>query len=189
MSVIRLDNFVSESERTSLMSWCEVNPALFGDARTANGETYQLRKISNSNAVVEAGGFPEVAYRVQERIRERFPILGVSLSRFLDGMTVGILLPGGEFAPHVDNHFRQDGLVCVGVNVLLAAPESGGVVKVDGVEQSQQVGDALVYLLSEQIHGVSQVVGNAKRVLWSWRFMVDLAAWNTMLSTTSNFIL
>jgi hypothetical protein len=179
MSVIRLDNLVSDSERASLVAWCDANPALLGDARTANGEAYPLRKISNSNAVAAAGGFPEVAYQVQGRIRERLPMLGASLPRFLDGMTVGVLLPGGEFAPHVDNHFRQDGLACVGVNALIAAPESGGVVSVDGVEQPQQEGDALVYLLSEQIHGVSQVAGNVRRVVWSWRFMVDLAAWES----------
>jgi hypothetical protein len=189
MSVIRLDNFVSESERTTLLAWCESNVACFGDARTADGEIYPLRKISNSNVVLATGGFPEVAYQIQNRIREQFPILGPSLPRFLDGMTVGILLPSGEFAQHVDHHFRHGDLACVGVNVLIVAPESGGIVSVDEVEQPQQAGDALVYLLSEQIHGVSQVVGNLKRVVWSWRFMVDLAVWNTMLSTTSNFIL
>lgn len=178
MSVIRLDNFVGESERDSLLAWCDANAAFLGDARTADGEVYPLRKISNSNAIAAAGGFPSVAYEVQSRIRERFPMLGASLPRFLDGMSVGVLLPGGEFAEHVDHHFRQDSLVCVGVNVLLAAPESGGVVSVDGVEQSQQAGDALVYLLSEQIHGVSQVNGDARRVVWSWRFMVDPAAWS-----------
>jgi hypothetical protein len=51
------------------------------------------------------------------------------------------------------------------------------VVSVDGVEREQQEGDALVYLLSEQIHGASQVTGNLKRVVWSWRFMVDPDAW------------
>jgi hypothetical protein len=178
MSVILLSNFVSESERASLLAWCDTNAACLGDARTADGESYFLRQISNSNAVVEAGGFPEVAYQVQSRIRERFPMLGVSLPRFLDGMTVGVLLPGGEFAEHVDHHFRQDGLVCVGVNTLLSAPASGGVVSVDGVEREQREGDALAYLLSEQIHGVSQVNGNVRRVVWSWRFMVDPAAWS-----------
>jgi hypothetical protein len=64
------------------------------------------------------------------------------------------------------------------VNALLSAPVSGGVVSVDGVEREQREGDALVYLLSEQIHGVSQVNGNVKRVVWSWRFMVDPAAWS-----------
>jgi hypothetical protein len=186
MSVILLSNFVSESERASLLAWCDTNEECLGNARTADGESYLLRKISNSNAVVEAGGFPEVAYQVHGRIRERFPMLGGSLQRFLDGMTVGVLLPGGEFPEHVDHHFRQDGLVCVGVNALLSAPASGGVVSVDGVEREQQEGDALVYLLSEQIHGVSQVVGNVKRVVWSWRFMVYLATWNAMLSTSSN---
>jgi len=179
MSAIRLENCVSEIERAALLAWCDANAALLGDARTADGEAYPLRKISNSNAIAAAGGFPEIAYQVQSRIRERFPMLGVTLPRFLDGMTVGVLLPGGEFSEHVDNHFRQDGLVCVGVNVLLAAPESGGVVSVDGVEQPQQAGDALVYLLSEQRHGVSQVIGETKRVVWSWRFMVDPAAWGS----------
>lgn len=179
MSVIRLDNFVSEGERATLLAWCNANAALIGDARAAEDEAHPLRKISNSNAIAVAGGFPEIAYEIQGRIRERFPVLGVTLPRFLDGMAVGFLLPGGEFAEHVDHHFRQDGLVCVGVNVLLAAPESGGVVSVDGVEQSQQAGDALVYLLSEQIHGVSQVTGDVKRVVWSWRFMVDPAAWGS----------
>jgi hypothetical protein len=179
MSVIRLDNFVSESERNALLAWCDANAALIGDARTADGEIYPLRKISNSSAIAAAGGFPTVAYEVQGRIRERFPMLGASLPRFLDGMTVGVLLSGGEFAEHVDHHFRQGGLVCVGVNVLLAAPESGGVVSVEGVEQPQQAGDALVYLLSEQPHGVSQVTGEVRRVVWSWRFMVDPAAWES----------
>ena len=180
MSVIRLDSFVSDSERTSLLAWCDANAALFGDARTRDGETYPLRKISNSNAIAEAGGFPKITYEIQSRIRERFPILGVTLPRFLDGMTVGILFPGGEFAPHVDHHFRQDDLVCVGVNALIVAPESGGIVSVDGEEQEQQEGDALIYLLSEQIHGVSQVNGNVKRVVWSWRFMVDPTTWNVV---------
>jgi len=179
MSVIRLDSFVSDRERDSLLAWCDANAALLGDARSAEGQAYPLRKISNSNAIAEAGGFPAVAYEVQSRIRERFPMLGVTLPRFLDGMTVGVLLPGGEFAEHVDHHFRQDGLVCVGVNALLAAPESGGVLSVDGVEQPQQAGDALAYLLSEQRHGVSQVTGEMRRVVWSWRFMVDPTAWGS----------
>lgn len=178
MSVILLSNFVSESERASLLAWCDTNAACLGDARTADGESYLLRQISNSNAVVEAGGFPGVAYQVQSRIKGRFPMLGGALPRFLDGMTVGVLLPGGEFAEHVDHHFRQDGLVCVGVNTLLSAPASGGVVSVDGVEREQREGDALAYLLSEQIHGVSQVNGNVRRVVWSWRFMVDPDAWS-----------
>ena len=177
MSVIRLNNLVSQSERSLLLAWCDANAAFLGDARTADGRTYPLRKISNSNAIAEAGGFPAVAYEVQGRIRERFPMLGVTLPRFLDGMAVGVLLPGGEFAEHVDHHFRQDGLVCVGVNVILAAPESGGIVSVDGVGQSQQEGDALAYLLSEQMHGVSRVTGTIQRIVWSWRFMVDHAAW------------
>jgi len=177
MSVIRLDNFVSESERAVLLAWCDANAGFLGNTRTADGQPYHLRKISNSNAIAAAGGFPAVAYQVQARIREQFPMLGASLPRFLDGMTVGVFLPGGEFAPHVDHHFRQDGLLCVGVNVLLAAPEFGGVVSVDGVEQSQHEGDALVYLLSEQIHGVSQVTGEVSRVVWSWRFMVTPSEW------------
>jgi hypothetical protein len=179
MSVIRLENFVSEIERAALLAWCDANAEFLGDARTADGQAYPLRKISNSNAIAAVGGFPRVAHEVQDRIREQFPMLGESLPRFLDGMTVGVLIPGGEFAEHVDHHFRQDGLVCVGVNVLLASPESGGVVSVDGVEQTQQAGDALVYLLSEQLHGVSQVTGEARRVVWSWRFMVDPAAWGS----------
>jgi len=180
MNVIRIRNFLSDSERTTLLAWCESNVACFGDARTADGEIYPLRKISNSNVVLATGGFPEVAYQIQNRIREQFPTLGPSLPRFLDGMTVGILLPSGEFAQHVDHHFRQDDLVCVGVNALIVAPDSGGIVSVDGEEQEQQEGDALIYLLSEQIHGVSQVNGNVKRVVWSWRFIVDPTTWNVV---------
>jgi hypothetical protein len=180
MSIIRLDNLVSESERSTLLAWCDAHSALFVEAKNARGEVNPLRKISNSNAIATGEGFPATAYDIQTRIREQFPMLGATLPRFLDGMAVGVLLPGGEFSEHVDHHFRQDGLVCVGVNVLLAAPESGGVVSVDGVEQPQQAGDALVYLLSEQIHGVSQVTGNIKRVVWSWRFMVDPTTWNVV---------
>ena len=177
---VTLKNFVTLGERQALLEWCYSHPEYFGVSHTSDGEPYLLRKISNSNAIAADDDFPAVAYEIQTRIRERFPMIGESLSRFLNGMAVGVLLPGGKFATHTDEKFRDDSFrVCVGVNALIQAPESGGVLYIDGVDHHQQAGDAVAFLLSEQPHGVSQVAGNVPRILWSWRFMVDRSAWES----------
>ena len=175
-----LQDFVSSGERQALLAWCDANPAYLGVSHTSDGEPYLLRKISNSNAIAAGNGFPAVAYEIQTRIRERFPMLGETLPRFHDGMVVGVLLPGGEFPTHTDEKFRDDaGRVCVGVNALIQAPESGGVLHVNGVDHPQQAGDAVAFLLSERPHGVSSVAGTVPRIVWSWRFMVERSAWES----------
>jgi hypothetical protein len=174
-----LQGFVSDDERQSLLEWCDTHPEYLGITLLPNGGPYQLRKISNSNAIAAGDGLPAVAYDIQTRIRERFPMLADTLPRFYHGIVVGVLLPGGEFATHIDEIFRDnEGRVCVGVNALIQSPEGGGVLHIDGVDHPQEAGDAVAFMLSEQMHGVSLVTGNIKRVVWSWRFMVDPTAWN-----------
>jgi len=175
-----LNDFVSVGEWQSLLEWCDAHPEYLCVSHSPDGEPYPLRKISCSNAIAAGAGFPAVAYEIQTRIRERFPILADTLPRFHQGMAVGVLLPGGEFATHTDEKFRDDaGRVCVGVNALIQAPESGGVLHIDGVDHPQQAGDAVAFMLSEQPHGVSAVAGIVPRVVWSWRFMVERSAWES----------
>lgn len=177
---VTLQDFVSVGERKSLLEWCKTHPAHLGVSHTPDGKPYPLRKISDSNAIAAGDGFPAVAYEIQTRIRERFPVLADTLPRFHHGMAVGVLLPGGEFQTHTDEKFRDDaGRVCVGVNALIQAPESGGVLHINGVEHPQQAGDAVAFLLSEQPHGVSAVAGTVPRIVWSWRFMVERSAWES----------
>jgi len=133
---------------------------------------------SNNNPIMETRidyrpntiEFPEVAYEIQKRIRDKYNIPDDATEVLgFDGMVSVITLPGGTTGAHVDH---KRGGHAVRFNVLLQEPDSGGVLIINREVVPLEERELHAYCATMWEHWVTEVEGDTERMLWIFGFEV-----------------
>ena len=101
-----------------------------------------------------------------------------------DGIVVSVTYPGGNVYAHRDS--APLGVATLRCNIIAQAPDAGGELFVGGEKIGVQQGDLHCYLASEHEHYVTEVLGNAPRILWMFGAYVPKDDWNSGLIKGKN---
>jgi len=179
MRVDKHKDFITEEERLSLIDWMDKNRDKYfvrrgqmidhalGDNSIPEGrEPMRLStRVFKDNVK-----FPELAYEIQKRIRDKYNIPDDATETLgFDGMVSVITLPGGTTGAHVDH---KRGGHAVRFNVLLQEPDSGGVLIINREVVPLEERELHAYCATMWEHWVTEVEGDTERMLWIFGFEV-----------------
>lgn len=165
-TIIQLKNVVTPDEKDSLVSW--ITDTKDGDFFKWSGHPGTIRQTTRfSDDVV----YPELAFTIRDRIKERLGITTNFYPNYPSGMVATYGHTDDECSVHMDpiwyeNHFTYH---CI---LLLSKPEDGGIPIIDGIQYSMEEGDGLCYPVSEIPHESSKMTGNKPRILWIFGYSI-----------------
>lgn len=156
-----------DAEMRGMRSWIENNYSsdFFQDAGMSGNRVTTRHTDKNKFC------FPEFAYQVRTRISH---VLGFSLvptPSFKNGMVASYAKPGDTCYAHKDPRWYAS-LFTVHCNVIVAAPDSGGELVVEGKEYEMPEGKFICYPVSEVEHETLLVKGDRPRLMWVFGFCV-----------------
>lgn len=168
MSVVRIKNLITVSERDTLVEWIESN--IGTDVFSLSGHEGTVRlttRFSNNNVVM----YPSIVYNIRDRIKKILDIRTDFYPSYPHGMVASYGLEEDECSMHTDpvwfdNHITYH---CV---LLLNSPESGGVPLINGQYYPMEELEGLYYPVSEVEHGTTKLIGNVPRLLWIFGFSI-----------------
>jgi hypothetical protein len=178
--MISVKNFLSADECAALNAAASqgvldgwVGPGIVNSA----GEKTTLRMTSR--LYMNGHEYPDVVGLASAKVRSYmgihvFPLIGPPHGK--DGVVVSVTREGGDVYPHRDP--TQEGFVCFRCNVMTQAPDAGGKLTLDGVEQNIEVGELHCYPASLVEHSVSVVEGTTPRILWMFGAYVPVDTYN-----------
>lgn len=128
---------------------------------------YNYQKRFTSRMHMIGVKYPNFVIEISNKIRkflnlQNYPIIDNHGS---SGVVTSITFPGGDVYSHKDPK-SITGYSSYRCNVMTQKPEGGGKLYVDNEVIPINVGDLHCYYASEQIHYVTEVVGNIPRILW-----------------------
>lgn len=180
---IRFDrepDFITEEERQKLVDWFEESLLCGKRGGEITAETKGYVSVAPGSPVefVEAlPYYPDTAYEIFQRIREKYDLLDAPIPEktgvIRDGMVPIASFPGGELKEHLD----KDGAITF--NVLIQAPDEGGVTTIGGEEHPVKERELHAYAACEHLHHVSPVVGETNRYMWVFRLIAPNDKWES----------
>ena len=176
MRIDVIKNFVTSEECKLLNEWThEGVKQKWLDAGFSNGTLTNKRLTSRMYG--HRFTYPEVAYRVLDRIRTHygFEKLETPTQQGRDGIVVSYTNPTGDVYPHKDP--RVKGMATLRCNVVTQAADSGGLLFVDDEFVDVEPGDLHCYLASEHEHRVTEVEGTNPRILWMFGLCIPTNEW------------
>jgi hypothetical protein len=167
-------NFLNEEEKQSLLSWSLENYSkdFFVDVNMNPKKTLTRRTTRYKNGNKDQIIYPEIAYKIQEKILKYFNILDIKYPPvFKDGIGTGVGMDGDAVYEHVDPVYYR-GTSTIHANFIVQKAETGGIIQID--KQDYDIGecDMLVFIPSTTMHSVNETSGNLNRVLWTFGFCV-----------------
>ena len=172
-----VEDFITEDERLEYVDWFDnsfmTNQNLFIGVENHNGP--KLARYT-SRLTKEGAVYPDVAYRVKQRIIDHYsPLVGIEdvddNGYTKDSMIAVAHLPGSDTYKHIDPDNR------ITFNIIIQSPECGGRLSVLGIPRITPERALHAYPAGRYHHKVSRVEGNRRRYLWIYRFMVDHKEW------------
>lgn len=168
-------NFITEDERIQLESFVLSNLDQFHDG--IHLAVLQTKKRLSNRLSGDAIKYPKIIYDIQQRIRETLPFEHqIEPFHGKDGLVICITYDGGDTYHHYDPR-SDDVLHTLRCNILVSAPESGGIVDVcwDPVDLPER--GIMKYLVTKHIHGVSTTHGKRPRILFQYGFLIKESDW------------
>ncbi len=167
-TIIQLNNLITPEEKDSLISWIVDNKD--GNLFKWSGHAGTIRRTTRfSDNVI----YPELAFTVRDRIKERLGITTNFYPNYPYGMVATYGHADDECSFHTDpvwyeNHFTFH---CI---LMLAKPEHGGIPIIGDVQYPMEEGDGLCYPVSEIPHGTNKMTGDKPRILWIFGYSIPL---------------
>ena len=167
-----IPNFITEEERDELNKWCldnYQNSKLFQDSDNGPKNTRLTTRYTHRDDLM----FPDVSYKIRNRIINHLEIKDSLLPGFADGIVCGIGFNSGDIYKHTDPVWYPN-TITLHCNIISQKPKSGGITIIDDVEYETNETDLLCYPVSELPHSVSIIQGDTERILWVFGFCVPL---------------
>ena len=176
MNAVRVPDFVTAEEAQVLTDWVLRNhdephflDANMGGSRKTTRYSpeanfnYPAESLTIRQRVVNLLGTPET-----EKFGMRLP--------YKDGIVASYAPPGDTCYEHKDPEWVT-GFHTLHCNVLSQAPESGGVVIIEGQPHRMRERELFCYLVSRDRHEITEVLGSKARVMWVFGFCILDADW------------
>jgi hypothetical protein len=133
---------------------------------------FTYKKRLTSRPYMRNKKYPEYVLEISNKVRnfmgiQKYPLI-LKYKNFQhgsDGIVVSVTYPGGNVTEHCDLR-SEDNWVTYRCNIITQAPDSGGILYVDGNPVDISVGDLHCYYPSEHAHYVTDVEGETPRILW-----------------------
>ena len=187
MRVERYKDFISEEERTELVSWFNysIDNKINFYAGLSRGEWgYQKRCTTRNTDKVK---YPEVALRIFDRIINSFEFQDNCHKEILlnkEGIICNAIFPTGDNYYHKDTAHCKDGLSTIRFNIVLQKPDKGGILELtdfDGKVCEFEFNEKELYCcnLSDYYHYVTTVEGSKPRYIILFSMCCDKDDWET----------
>lgn len=173
-------NFLFDDEIEILNNWTNKNwrNPYFKDANMDEnnpGSRFTTRMendmIANESEFII--NYPKECYNIQNRIKQFFNLYECPHPpSFYNGIVNGIGFSPGLIEEHIDPIYIE-GTNTLHCNVITNNCISGGITIIEGKEFPVEEGDLLMYVVSKHLHKVTNIVGNANRILWVFGFCVE----------------
>lgn len=174
--------FITQSECDELNAWADqavIDGKLNHGTAAINGGVDSTRYTSRQSRTRYE--YPDLVRDISHRIRrfmgvDKYPLIS---DHGRDGVVVSVASAGPGVYEHIDPAMPPYGawptLRC---NILTRAPDSGGLLDIDGIKFPQiGVGDLHCYLVSKYAHSVGPIYGGTARVLWMFGAYVPQGFW------------
>jgi hypothetical protein len=167
-TIIKLTDIVTPKEKEELINWILDNKEK--DFFMWSGHPGTIRRTTRFSENVV---YPELAFTVQNRIKERLGITTNFYPKYPFGMVATYGHADDECSVHTDpvwyeNHFTFH---CI---LMLSKSEEGGVPIIDGIPYPMEEGEGLCYPVSEIPHGTDKMIGDKPRILWIFGYSIPL---------------
>lgn len=159
-----VNEFITPDEQQEFADWFKTTNSL-KEGLSRGQWNYKYRKTTRQQQCVD---FPDVAYKVKDRIKNHFGFGGL-MQEIDQGMIAVVTHPEGDTYWHCDPPSRYGHPVTC--NILIQAADSGGVLCLDEEEIALKERELHCYLPSKYWHGVTKVEGNKDRYMWIYRFI------------------
>jgi hypothetical protein len=180
--MLQLKNFASDAECAELAAWVTDNKeqacfysAMMGGKAVVTRYTQkpELEGTLKFDGFIkyEHIAFPKASYDVQAKVVDTLGLDALNTPEFYDGMYAAYYPVGDSICVHTDPVW-QEGTDTLHCNIVVQAPEQGGVLNIDGVDVDAAEGDLTCYLVSKAKHSLSKIEGNKDRILWTFGFCV-----------------
>jgi len=168
MSPFYPDIPLNDQDLKTLNHWILSNKdsAVFKDANMG-GNRLTTRYTASGKFI-----FPEEAYGIREKLSEVLNFSTEITPSFKDGMVASYALPGDTCYAHRDPRYVFE-LWTVHCNVILAAPQKGGELVINGTHYEMPVGKFICYPVSEVTHKTLKIFGLTPRIMWVFGFCVS----------------
>ncbi len=129
--------------------------------------------------------FPPLAYEIRKRIAERLHFTDFKQPGFKDGMVASHAKAPDSCCLHKDPVW-YDGHRTFHCNVIVAEPEAGGNLLIEGTVYKMNRGDLVCYPVSDFEHGTDAISGLPRRLLWIFGFCLKNDAFGLTPEDFSN---
>lgn len=174
--ILRIPNFIDATEQKVLVDWINANKDsdIFCDANM--GGSRRTTRYTDADKL----NFPVEAFNIRKRIIERLKLehdaFGIA-PKFAHGMVASYAPVGDACYAHRDPVWYK-GYVTLHCNILIQAPEDGGDVIVNDIPEKMHENELFCYRVSEDLHGVTEVLGTKPRLLWIFGFCIEQNEWD-----------
>jgi hypothetical protein len=168
---VRIKNFISDEEVKVLSEWIldNHNEPYFKEANM--GGSRKTTRYSSE----EDFEYPNEVHEIRKRIIKLFKLERNEalyyIPPFKDGAVASYAPPGDTCYAHKDPMWHE-GFHTVHCNIICQAPDAGGLLSLEGTEYEMKEKELFCYIVSEQEHGVTEVIGTKARLMWVFGFCV-----------------
>lgn len=179
MTVVKSPEFITAYEASVLSEWVLANHSspYFSDANMGGS-----RKTTRYTPSADFA-YPKEALNIRKRIVR---LLGLEDNEtygiyppFKDGIVASYAPPGDSCYEHTDPVWHK-GFHTLHCNVLSQAPSDGGYVFVNGEKHVMQERELFCYLVSRDLHQITEVLGNKPRLMWVFGFCITDDDWRRL---------
>lgn len=169
-------DFITDDEQSEIIQWFNDNldtetfvcassgSSVPGEAYTKARKTTRLQ--NDKNKVL----FPLVLYRIFDRILQHFELGEDDFIRGQTGCKDGMIAVATY--PNEGTHIHTDGEDCVTINLMVQAPQDGGIVLIEKAGHLQPASKSIhAYRPARYWHGVSPVWGHLPRYMVLFRII------------------
>jgi hypothetical protein len=172
MSVLVFKNFLNSDICNQLNEWVDLGVKNnWLDKGLDRGSDWEYNNRLTTRKYADRFDYPAIVYDVFNRITKKLDVADLPKSIVgggKDGVVVSCTFTGGDVYEHIDP--KEGKLEVLRCNIMTRNSDAGGELYIGGKKVDISVGDLHCYLPSVVEHYVTEVKGQASRIMWMFGY-------------------